>query len=87
MAKELAIPDSGSTAEPAHRLLRKDRRLSQGCSRRNAQGGTPHPKAEVRATTTVVIVTVFAFAAYFYVVDNVLGRTVQAVLRSLGGAQ
>ena len=44
-------------------------------------------KGEVRTTTTVVIVTVFAFAAYFYVVDAVLGHTVQALLRWLGGTQ
>jgi preprotein translocase subunit SecE len=32
---------------------------------------------QVRATTGVVIVAVFAFAAYFWVVDLVVGRTVQ----------
>ena len=31
-------------------------------------------RAEVRATTTVVIVTVFAFAAFFYVVDSALDQ-------------
>jgi preprotein translocase subunit SecE len=31
---------------------------------------------QVRATTGVVIVTVFAFAAYFQVVDSILTRTV-----------
>jgi preprotein translocase subunit SecE len=44
-------------------------------------------KGEVRSTTTVVIVTVFAFAAYFYVVDAALGHTVQTLLRWLGGTQ
>ena len=44
-------------------------------------------KEEVRTTTTVVLVTVFAFAAYFYLVDAVLSRTVQALLRWLGGTQ
>jgi preprotein translocase subunit SecE len=29
---------------------------------------------EVRATTTVVIITVFLFAAYFWAVDLVIGR-------------
>lgn len=47
---------------------------------------TPSRK-EVQNTTAVVIVTVFAFAAYFYVVDQVLGRTVQGLLHLLGGAQ
>ena len=38
-------------------------------------------RAEVQATTTVVIVTVFIFAAYFWLVDNVIGRAVEYVLR------
>ena len=44
-------------------------------------------KEEVRTTTTVVILTVFAFAAFFYVVDGILGRSVQALLHWLGGTQ
>ncbi|HEX3941553.1 MAG TPA: preprotein translocase subunit SecE [Acidobacteriaceae bacterium] len=42
---------------------------------------------EVRSMTTVVIVTVFAFAAFFYVVDGVLGKIVQTTLHWLGGGQ
>jgi len=38
-------------------------------------------RAEVQSTTTVVIVTVFIFAAYFWLVDNVIGRAVEYVLR------
>ncbi|HEX6773137.1 MAG TPA: preprotein translocase subunit SecE [Acidobacteriaceae bacterium] len=41
---------------------------------------------EVQSTSVVVIVTVFAFAAYFYVVDNVLGRIVQWLLHALGSS-
>jgi preprotein translocase subunit SecE len=37
-------------------------------------------RAEVQSTTTVVIITVFIFAAYFWLVDNVIGRAVEAVL-------
>jgi preprotein translocase subunit SecE len=44
-------------------------------------------RAEVRATTTVVIVTVFAFAAFFYVVDSGLDQALKALLHSLGGTQ
>ncbi len=32
---------------------------------------------QVRATTAVVIVAVFAFAAYFWAVDVVVGRMIQ----------
>jgi preprotein translocase subunit SecE len=35
---------------------------------------------QVRATTGVVIAAVFAFAAYFFVVDNVVNRAVQKLL-------
>jgi preprotein translocase subunit SecE len=35
---------------------------------------------QVRATTTVVIVSVFAFAAYFYVVDQVVNRLVGKII-------
>ena len=34
---------------------------------------------QVRATTTVVIVAVFAFAAYFWLVDEVFGRLITRV--------
>ncbi|MDX2150101.1 MAG: preprotein translocase subunit SecE [Bryobacteraceae bacterium] len=38
---------------------------------------------QVRATTTVVIVAVFAFAAYFAVVDLLLGRGVNKIFDAL----
>jgi len=37
---------------------------------------------QVRATTTVVIVAVFAFAAYFALVDMLVGRGVNAIFHS-----
>ena len=43
-------------------------------------------RAEVQSTTTVVILAVFAFAAFFWIVDSVLGYLLQALLHSLGGA-
>jgi preprotein translocase subunit SecE len=48
---------------------------------------TTPSRVEVRTTTTVVIVTVFAFAAYFYIVDAVLSRVIQNLLHWLGGVQ
>ena len=38
---------------------------------------------QVRATTAVVIVTVFAFAAFFEVVDTILGRAIIRVYATL----
>jgi preprotein translocase subunit SecE len=40
---------------------------------------------EVRATTTVVIVTVFIFAAYFFVVDKSIGFVVDKILHYFKG--
>lgn len=40
---------------------------------------TPSAK-EVRATTTVVIVTVFIFAVYFFLVDRVMGFGIDRLL-------
>jgi preprotein translocase subunit SecE len=36
---------------------------------------------EVRATTAVVIITVFLFATYFWVVDLVIGHGIDALFR------
>jgi preprotein translocase subunit SecE len=43
---------------------------------------TPSRK-EVQGTTTVVIITVFLFALYFYVVDTIFGKTLDHMLKSL----
>jgi preprotein translocase subunit SecE len=42
---------------------------------------------EVQATTTVVIITVFAFAGYFYLVDSILGSGIKVVLKWMGASQ
>ncbi len=36
---------------------------------------------EVQATTAVVIITVFLFGLYFWVIDNVIGRSIDAIFR------
>ncbi|HEX6881513.1 MAG TPA: preprotein translocase subunit SecE [Terriglobales bacterium] len=41
---------------------------------------TPSMK-EVQSTTAVVIITVFIFGVYFFVVDGVIGRTLDWVFR------
>jgi preprotein translocase subunit SecE len=40
---------------------------------------TPSRK-EVQSTTTVVIITVFLFAGYFWLVDSVFNRIIQSLL-------
>jgi preprotein translocase subunit SecE len=43
---------------------------------------TPSLK-EVRATTTVVVITVFIFGLYFWIIDNAIGKSIDWVLRTL----
>jgi preprotein translocase subunit SecE len=38
---------------------------------------------EVQSTTIVVIITVFIFAGYFWLVDNIIGRAIEALLHAL----
>ena len=40
-------------------------------------------KDEVAATTTIVLITVFIFAGYFWLVDYILGRIVDLALRHM----
>ena len=40
-------------------------------------------RTEVQSTTSVVIVTVFIFAAYFWLIDSIIGKAVEAVLHKL----
>jgi len=40
-------------------------------------------RTEVRSTTTVVLITVFIFAAYFWLVDTIIGRAIEALLHKL----
>ena len=47
------------------------------------KGVTP-TRSEVQGTTIVVLVTVFAFAGFFYVVDSVLDHALRVLLHWLG---
>ena len=38
---------------------------------------------EVQSTTVVVIITVFIFAGYFWLVDSIIGRAIEALLHAL----
>ena len=40
-------------------------------------------RKEVQGTTGVVILTVFLFGLYFYIIDTLLGKTLDHVLRIL----
>jgi preprotein translocase subunit SecE len=44
-------------------------------------------RKEVQATTSVVLVTVFAFGIFFLVTDFVFNRVISQILHRLGGSQ
>jgi len=44
---------------------------------------TAPPLKDVRATTTVVIITVFLFGVYFWIVDNTIGSGINALFKYL----
>ena len=86
MAKAIALPDDNSRsntgidnlkATPARLIdflkdVRSEMRKVVWPSRENVQ-----------TTTFVVLITVFIFAAYFWLVDNIIGRGIEALLHKL----
>ncbi len=90
MAKAVALTGEAGeprqAGNPAGSLLVRSREFL-GDVRSEMHKVTTPSRAEVQSTTTVVIAAVFAFAAFFYVVDSVLGFALKSVLHWLGGAQ
>jgi preprotein translocase subunit SecE len=89
MAKAITVPEKDRTQQGLGRVtgfFNRTRDFLKDVRGEMRKVVTP-TRAEVRATTTVVIVTVFAFAAFFYVVDSGLDQALKALLHSLGGTQ
>ena len=85
MAKTVAVAEqqTGTGIQQIKSLPERTRSFLKDVRSEMRKVITPS-RAEVQATTTVVIVTVFIFAAYFWLVDNVIGRGVEYVLRLAG---
>jgi preprotein translocase subunit SecE len=83
MAKSIAVVEQPSTG--MQQLKSLPERLSSFLKdvRSEMRKVITPSRAEVQATTTVVIVTVFIFAAYFWLVDNIIGRSIEALLHHL----
>lgn len=80
MAKAIAVPSETSVATPQWKQ-QPERLLNFLKEVRSEMHKVVTPsRQEVEATTTAVIITVFLFAAYFYVVDAAVGHAVQALL-------
>jgi preprotein translocase subunit SecE len=85
MAKTIAVAEqqTGTGIQQIKSLPERTRSFLKDVRSEMRKVVTPS-RAEVQSTTTVVIVTVFIFAAYFWLVDNVIGRGVEYVLRLAG---
>ena len=83
MAKSIAVAEETSTG--LQQLKSLPERVSSFLKdvRSEMRKVITPSRAEVQATTTVVIVTVFIFAAYFWLVDNIIGRAIEALLHRL----
>ena len=83
MAKTIAVTEQPSTG--LQQLKSQPERLAEFLREvRSEMRKVIWPsRTEVQSTTTVVIVTVFIFAAYFWLVDNIIGRAIEALLHRL----
>ncbi len=86
MAKAVALAGDAGEPRRTENFLTRSRDFL-GDVRSEMRKVTTPSRAEVQSTTTVVIAAVFAFAAFFYVVDGVLGFALKSVLHWLGAAQ
>ena len=83
MAKAVvANVDNESTAARMKGLPTRTRSFL-GDVRNEMRKVTAPSRKEVQATTAVVIITVFIFAGYFYVVDGIIGKSLDWAFRTL----
>ena len=83
MAKTIAVTEQPSTG--LQQLKTQPARLVEFLKdvRSEMRKVISPSRAEVQSTTIVVLVTVFIFAAYFWLVDNIIGRAIEALLHRL----
>jgi preprotein translocase subunit SecE len=83
MAKTLAVTETPVTG--IQQLKTLPTRLSEFLKdvRSEMRKVISPSRAEVQSTTLVVLITVFVFAAYFWLVDTIIGRAIEALLHSL----
>jgi preprotein translocase subunit SecE len=80
MAKTIAVADQQTTG--MDRLKAQPERLRSFLNdvRAEMRKVVTPSRTEVQSTTTIVIVTVFIFAAFFYVVDLAVGNGVTRLI-------
>jgi preprotein translocase subunit SecE len=80
MAKTIAVVDQQTTG--LDRLKAQPERLREFLKdvRAEMRKVVTPTRAEVQSTTTIVIITVFIFAAYFALVDYVVGNGINQLI-------
>ena len=81
MAKAVAVADEQNTG--MERLKSGPRRIAEFLKdvRAEMRKVIAPSRQEVISTTTVVLVTVFLFAAYFFLVDSIVGQGVTRLIQ------
>jgi preprotein translocase subunit SecE len=86
MAKAITISPEGGIPNRALSYFTRSRDFLNDVRAEMRKVVTPTWK-DVRSTTVVVIISVFAFAAFFWAVDAVLGPVQSQLLHWLGAVQ
>jgi preprotein translocase subunit SecE len=83
MAKTIAVTEQPNTG--MQQLKSQPARLAEFLKdvRSEMRKVISPSRTEVQSTTIVVLVTVFIFAAYFWVVDYFIGGAIEYILRHL----
>ena len=83
MAKTIAVTEQPSTG--LQQLKNQPARLAEFLKdvRSEMRKVVWPTRPEVQSTTVVVLVTVFIFAAYFWLVDSIIGKAIEALLHKL----
>jgi len=83
MAKAAALSNDNSEPNRILGVFNRSRDFLRDVRAEMRKVVTP-TRSEVQSTTIVVLVTVFAFAGFFYVVDSVLDHALRVLLHWLG---
>jgi preprotein translocase subunit SecE len=86
MAKAAIVSSENGIPSRALSVFTRSRDFLKDVRAEMRKVSTPSWK-EVRSTTLVVIVSVFAFAAFFWIVDAILGPAQQHLYHWLGALQ
>ncbi len=81
MAKAIAVADEQSTGMERFKAQPERLRSFLKDVRAEMRKVVTPSRAEVQSTTTIVILTVFLFAAYFALVDFVVGQGVTQLIQ------